>query len=123
MIENRVSRKYRQQFDQSLISKSKGKIKTQTQRERVRINSSVNQSINNFSSNYHGFNTTVINNVNTYSGHALMNLSKKYKDHDTSTGFVEEYLMKGKKFGQKKIGSGNLKQTNDSSKIIKARNL
>lgn len=52
-----------------------------------------------------------------------MNLSKKYKDHDTSTGYIEEYLMKGKKIGQKKIGSGNLKQVNDSSKIIKAKHL
>ena len=89
----------------------------------MRTNSSVNQSINNFSSNYQGFNTTVINTVNTYSGHALMNLSKKYKDHDSSTGYIEQYLMKGKKLGQKKIGSGQSKQANDSSKIIKPKNL
>jgi hypothetical protein len=31
--------------------------------------------------------------------------------------------MKGKKLGQKKIGSGQSKQANDSSKIIKAKNL
>jgi hypothetical protein len=34
MIENRVTRKYKEQFNQSLISKSKGKLKTHTQRER-----------------------------------------------------------------------------------------
>jgi hypothetical protein len=32
MIENRVTRKYKEQFNQSLISKSKGKLKTHTQR-------------------------------------------------------------------------------------------
>jgi hypothetical protein len=31
--------------------------------------------------------------------------------------------MKGKKLGQKKIGSGQSKQANDSSKIIKPKNL
>ena len=52
-----------------------------------------------------------------------MNLSKKYKDHDTSTGYIEEYLMKGKKLGQKKVGLGNGKQDVGSSKVIKARKL
>jgi hypothetical protein len=52
-----------------------------------------------------------------------MNLSKKYKDHDTSTGYIEEYLMKGKKIAHKKINPNNLKQTIDSGKIIKARKL
>jgi hypothetical protein len=32
MIENRVTRNYKEKFNQSLISKSKGKLKTHTQR-------------------------------------------------------------------------------------------
>jgi hypothetical protein len=71
---------------------------------------------------YQGFNTTTITNVNTYSGHTLMNMSKKYKEHDSSTGFIEEYLTKGKKVQQKKL-TGYLKSGNDSSKIIKPRKL
>ena len=54
-----------------------------------------------------------------------MNLSKKCKDHDTSSGYIEEYLMKGKKTVQKKLlPSSNLKQQpQDSVKVIKARKL
>lgn len=38
--------------------------------------------------------TTIVN-VNTYSG--SKGISKKVKEHDVSMGFVEEYLMKGRK--------------------------
>lgn len=54
-----------------------------------------------------------------------MNLSKKYKEHDSSVGYIDEYLAKGKKVVQKKPNpSSNTKQTvNDSNKVIKARRL
>jgi hypothetical protein len=53
----------------------------------------------------------------------MMNLNRRCKNHDTSTGFIEEYLMKGKKVQQKKTCSGSIKSGIDSSKIIKPRKL
>lgn len=54
-----------------------------------------------------------------------MNLSKKYKEHDSSVGYIDEYLAKGKKLAQKKPNPpSNTKQpVHDSSKVIKARRL
>jgi hypothetical protein len=54
-----------------------------------------------------------------------MNLSKKYKDHDSSVGYIDEYLAKGKKLAQKKPNpsSGTKQPVNDSIKVIKARRL
>lgn len=79
-MENRVTRKYKEQFNQSLISRSKGKLKSQREKERSRINStSINQSITHQPHPYVGFNTTSSQQYTTSSGHVLMNLSKKYK--------------------------------------------
>jgi hypothetical protein len=54
-----------------------------------------------------------------------MNLSKKYKEHDNSVGYIDEYLTKGKKLAQKKPNpSSSTKQPiNESTKVIKARRL
>jgi hypothetical protein len=55
-----------------------------------------------------------------------MNLSKKYKEHDISVGYIDEYLAKGKKLAQKKPNpSSSTKQPviNESAKAIKARRL
>ena len=54
-----------------------------------------------------------------------MNLSKKYKEHDNSVGYIDQYMAKGKKQVLKKPNpSSNTKQSvNESSKVIKARRL
>lgn len=118
-----MTRKYKEQFNQSLISRSRGKLKSQREKERSRINStSINQSVAYQAPSYVGFNTTSSQMYTNNSGHVLMNLSKKYKEHDNSTCYVDEYLMRGKKTTQKK--QSTIKQLeNESSKLIKTKRL
>ena len=50
--------------------------------------------INGYTHNQNPKFMTIVN-VHTYSG--SKGVTKKIKDHDVSMGFVEEYLMKGRK--------------------------
>lgn len=53
------------------------------------------------------------------------NVGKKCKDIDMSTGFIEEYLMRGKRGTKKTVFSTginrNKQNANDSSKLIKSK--
>ena len=94
MIENRISRKYKEKFNQSLVSKSRDKI----QQNRSRINSSVIYPKN------------------------VKRTVEMYKENVDMSNFMEDFEIKSKKIGMgggKKACSVAIKC--DTTKSIKAR--
>ena len=86
------------------------------------IHTTANCKQNNYSNN---FTTTTTTGIVT-SSQVHIN-SKKNKDMNVSSGFIEEYLMRGKKGNKKTVysasGLNGLKYNqNDSSKMVKSKN-